>query len=119
VEHQLLVLDRAFELLAVVETGDGVDVHVVGEDRAAVGAAGLGGVHGEVGVAQEVVAGFGGGDADAGAQVQALALEHHGRGEDFEEAVDQRGDVGHVQGEHRELVAAQPRDGVVASQRTT
>ena len=98
VQDQLVVLDRALELLAAVEPGDGVDVHVVGEDREAVGAGGLGGVHREVGVAQQVVAGVGGGDADAGAQVQALALEHHGGGEDVEQAVDQRVDVGDVRG---------------------
>ena len=116
VQDQLLVLDRALELLAAVEALDGVDVHVVGEDRAAVGAGGLGGVHGEVGVAQQVVAGLGGGDADRGAQVQALALEHDRRGQDVEQASDQGVDVGDVEREDRELVAAQPRDGVAVAQ---
>ena len=117
VQDQLLVLDRALELLAAIEPGQRVDVHVVGEDRVAVGAGGLGGVHREVGVAQQVVAGLGGGDADAGAQVQALALEHHGRGEHLEQALDEHLGLARAAGEDRELVAAQAGDGVVGAQR--
>ena len=90
VQDQFLVLDRPLELLAAVEPGEGVDVHVVGVDGEAVRARGLRRVHGEVGVAQQVVAGRRGRDADRSAQVQALALEHHRRGEHLEEAVHER-----------------------------
>ena len=52
----------------------------------------------------------------AGAQVQALALEHDRRRQDVEQASDERLDVGDVQRQHGELVAAQPRDGVALAQ---
>ncbi len=116
VQDQFLVLDRALELLAAVEAGDGVGVQVGGEDRAAVRARGLGGVHREVGVAQQVVAGVGARDPDARAQVQALALEHHRRREHAEQAGDERLGLIGPGGEDGELVAAEAGDGVAGAQ---
>jgi hypothetical protein len=54
VEHELLVLDRPLELLAAVEPCQRVHVHVGGVDGELVRPAALGGVHGQVGVAQQV-----------------------------------------------------------------
>ena len=117
VQDQLLVLDRALELLAAVEPREGVDVHVGGEDRETVRARRLGRVHREVRVAQEVVAAVGAGDADRGAQVQPLALEHHRRGQHVEQARDERLRIASAGREHGELVAAQPGDRVAGAQR--
>jgi len=117
VQDELVVLDRAFELLAAVQALDRLDVHVVGEEHAAVRAGGLGRVHRQVGVAQQIRSGRGGRDPDRRAQVQALAFEHHGGGQHGEDPVHEGVQVGHLDRQDRELVAAQARDGVARAQR--
>ena len=91
-------------------------------DDVAVFAALLGGVHGEVGVAQqgvELVARFGHRDADAGADQQFVALGPDGRGEQLADALggpDGVVDLHPVQ-QCGELVTAEAGDDVAAAER--
>ena len=79
----------------------------------------LGLVHGDVGVAHQlaraVASASAGGDADAGADADRLAAGRHALGERGEDPLGDDDDVlGPVEAveQHRELVAAEARDGV-------
>ena len=98
-------------------------MHAALEDHIAVAALGLGGIHGGVGVAQQlagVAVILGGiGDADAGAEEIVAAIQHEGLGQDASDALghhDGGGAVLQVFGQHHEFVAAQTGQSVRGAQ---
>ena len=119
-----VVLDRlaqiGFQELALGEVG----VHRRVVDAGAVAALVLGAVERHVGVAHDV-GGAGAvlvdhGDADRGADDDVVAADGIGRADGGDQALGERHHLGGVvaqRGDHRELVAAEPRHQVVAAQR--
>ena len=122
VDHQLLALDRALQgglhVVAVAHRAQhGGLEHLVGALAAA-----LGGVHGDVGVAQQLGLVEGealvDGDPDAGPDGDLPADQRERRPEGGDHPVGEQaggGQVG-VLGQDGELVAAEPADGVVLAQ---
>ena len=113
-DRDLGPLDGPLQLPADGEAIDGAVVHGRLEHLDAALAVGLGRVHGEVGVAQQLLRRRGGpaagGDADAGAGVDLPAVDHDRRVEGVEDALghlDDGSGVGGVLEEDGELVAAE------------
>jgi hypothetical protein len=120
-DHEVALLDGLRELFLEIVAADDRVAHLGREDGEAPLAALLGLVHGDVGVAQELVGGgavaLGGGDADRQRHVERLLAGLHGR----EEAVERT--LGEFDGalldvlvalhEHGKLVAAEARDHVL------
>jgi hypothetical protein len=79
VHLELPVLQRAAERRLQLQTGDRFDTHLGVEDHVRALALRLGRVHGDVGVAQQVVgilvAGSPDGDSDAGTHHQLLVID--------------------------------------------
>ena len=107
--------DRAFDLVTALDVG----VHRLGEDPEAVAAGRLGAVHRDVGLAHQLggFADFAGGEDGADADSDpGLALAQHERlADDGDDPLAQAADIGLAFGadlDDRELVAADPGDGV-------
>jgi hypothetical protein len=123
VDLQQRLLDHLAQLGLASETVGHAAVHLLVEDRRAPAAPALGSVHGEVGGADQVGRAHPVGaqrdpDRDPDAQVAALDAERL-----LHRAQDPLGDhrrlgrLGEPLQQHRELVAAQARDGVAGAQR--
>ena len=117
------LLHRPLELAADREAVDGAVVHRRLEHLDAALAVRLGRVHGEVGVAEQLVGRGGGpeagGDADAGPGVHLTALDHDRLVQGVEDPLghlDHGLRVGRVLEEHRELVTAEASRGVARAQ---
>ena len=125
-----LVVDRelvgreGLAQLALEQTGAARhEVHLRGEEAAAVAAVGLRPVHRELGVLEQAVGRLTVGreqrDADAGAGVELLAVEHERLAEAVDQAARQRArlvGVADVGLQDHELVAAEPADRVGLAQ---
>ena len=122
-DAQLRVLERAAQAGLELEPRHHPLVHGLVEDRVARAALGLRAVHGDVGVAHDVLGRAVGGDerdADARRHVELAVVDLERRGQRLLQALgDDRGaaDVADVVEQQRELVAAVARDGVAGAQR--
>ncbi len=121
-QHHFIALHRAAQFLQQLELAVGADVHRLGEERIAVPPRILGVVHGRIGVRHQFA--FGGGiggvhrDAQAGGDVQVMPIDLERLAHAGDDALGHHGGIfGHIQLEHDdELIAAQPREGVLPAQ---
>ncbi|MCY1409390.1 hypothetical protein D9M71_247390 [compost metagenome] len=123
VQDELAVAQGLAQLGLQRQPADGQVMHAVVEEFEAVLAQGLGAVHGQVRMAEDFfrrfVAQGAGGDADAGADVELLAIDQEGRFQGAHQALgDQRRGVGSIDAVQQdgEFIAAHPRQRVALPQ---
>ncbi len=124
VHQEIAAVDAAPQVGLELEQGHRALVHVAVEDLVAGLALGLGAVHRDVGVAQDLlgvgVAGRAVGDTDRGGHQDIVPVDREVHAQDFLDAVghvDGAAGVVHPVDQDRELVAAQPRHGVAGAEK--
>ena len=118
-DAQLAPVQRVAEVRLELQPRQGVGVHAGVEQDVPPLAAGLGAIHGDVGIAEQalavMLAGFGQGDAQAGGDDEFAPVQREGLCEAAGDRLRQGHGIrfgGEVLQQHHELVAAEPGHGV-------